>query len=223
MSTQDTNKASEAQAEQVKGKLLDAAEALFAENGFERTSVRDITTGAECNVAAVNYYFGNKENLYIEVFRRVMRMLRDIRVNGINQLMSERGSEVTLDELLTVFAELFIKPLVDQSRGGNLMKLWMREIVDHRLGHRMLIEELVQPVTKAILGALLTVCPNLDKGHAAMSVQSMIAQLSHVSCAHEIFVGAGPDELPLLDINRAVEHIVKFSAAGIRAYAKGQA
>ena len=44
-------------------RLLDAAEALFAERGFEAVSLRDITLEAGANVAAVNYHFGGKENL----------------------------------------------------------------------------------------------------------------------------------------------------------------
>lgn len=51
-------------------RLLDAAEKLFCQRGFEGTSVREITAEAGCNVAAVNYYFGSKEKLYEEMFHR---------------------------------------------------------------------------------------------------------------------------------------------------------
>ena len=44
--------------------ILSAAEVLFAEKGFSYTSIRDITEKADCNLAAVNYYFHGKENLY---------------------------------------------------------------------------------------------------------------------------------------------------------------
>ncbi|UCF00455.1 MAG: helix-turn-helix transcriptional regulator, partial [Planctomycetota bacterium] len=49
-------------------RLLDAAEQLFAQTGFNGTSIRHITTKANSNIAAVNYHFGGKEKLYIEVF-----------------------------------------------------------------------------------------------------------------------------------------------------------
>ena len=52
-----------------KERILDEAEALFAEKGFHAVTVREITRAARCNLAAVNYYFGNKRNLYLEVFR----------------------------------------------------------------------------------------------------------------------------------------------------------
>ena len=45
-------------------RLLSAAEKLFAKNGYDGTSVRDITEAADCNVASVNYYFSGKEKLY---------------------------------------------------------------------------------------------------------------------------------------------------------------
>ena len=56
--------------EQTMRQLLAAAQKLFAEKGFRGTSIRDIVTEAGSNVAAVNYHFGSKENLYREVFRR---------------------------------------------------------------------------------------------------------------------------------------------------------
>ncbi len=51
----------------VQDRLLDAAEQLFSEHGFDGASVRDIAATAGCNIAAVNYYFGSKDKLYTEV------------------------------------------------------------------------------------------------------------------------------------------------------------
>src|SRR5512145_2556330 len=58
-------------------RLLDAAEALFARRGLAGTSVREITEAAGANLAAINYHFRSKENLYIEVFLRRMAQMRD--------------------------------------------------------------------------------------------------------------------------------------------------
>ena len=51
-------------------RILDAAESLFTESGFDATTLRQITGAAEVNLAAVNYHFGSKEELIREVFRR---------------------------------------------------------------------------------------------------------------------------------------------------------
>ena len=61
-----------------KSRILDAAEELFMEHGFEATSLRLITTAANVNLAAVNYHFGSKEELFQAVLtRRLDPMNRD--------------------------------------------------------------------------------------------------------------------------------------------------
>ena len=55
-----------------KERILGAAEELFAQHGFAGTSLRQVTSRADVNIAAVNYHFGSKENLVNEVFRRRM-------------------------------------------------------------------------------------------------------------------------------------------------------
>ena len=48
--------------------IMDSAEALFAENGFAGTSVRDIADKAGVNLAMISYYFGSKEKLLESLF-----------------------------------------------------------------------------------------------------------------------------------------------------------
>ncbi|MHC4640184.1 MAG: TetR/AcrR family transcriptional regulator [Planctomycetota bacterium] len=72
----------------VQDRLLDAAEQLFSEHGFDGASVRDIASAAGCNIAAVNYYFGGKDKLYTEVWRRQLVQMRDTRLKAIEQVMS---------------------------------------------------------------------------------------------------------------------------------------
>lgn len=55
--------------------ILDVAEALFAEQGFDQTSMRAITSGASVNLASVNYHFGTKKNLIQSVFKRYFDVL----------------------------------------------------------------------------------------------------------------------------------------------------
>ncbi|ACK50815.1 transcriptional regulator, TetR family [Methylocella silvestris BL2] len=57
--------------------LLAHAAVAFAENGFERAAVREITRRAAVNQAAINYHFGGKEALYREVLRLAFAALRE--------------------------------------------------------------------------------------------------------------------------------------------------
>jgi len=78
-------------------RLLDAAERLFAEHGFRAASVREITVAAGCNLAAVNYHFGGKLNLYREVFARRLRALRERRIAGVRQSTVETEPIAEMD------------------------------------------------------------------------------------------------------------------------------
>ncbi|MHC4352523.1 MAG: TetR family transcriptional regulator, partial [Planctomycetota bacterium] len=58
MAISQQNSAVDSSAKGVRGRLLDSAEQLFAERGFDGTSIRDLAAAAGCNIASVNYYFG---------------------------------------------------------------------------------------------------------------------------------------------------------------------
>ena len=77
------------------------------------------------------------------------------------------------------------------------------------------------PVTSRLTEALQTICPQLDKRAAGYSILSLVGQLIHALAAKGMFEHSDHPDFPPLDIAEFVEHIVKFSAAGIRAYANG--
>jgi len=88
-------------------RLVEAGETLFCERGFNETSVRDIAASAGCNVASVNYYFGGKDNLYLEVWHRMLASIREARLTSINGVMSG-GGQPQLEDLLRSYANSFL-------------------------------------------------------------------------------------------------------------------
>ncbi len=218
MSAKESDKGIDTRSDPVHEKLLDAAEKLFAEKGFDGTSVRDITAEAKCNVAAVNYHFGGKDNLYTEAFRRKLILLRDVRVTRIDEVMA-RGGETTLEDLLRAFGKAFFEPLVGVSSGPRFIKLWLREMLDQRLPAAMFIEETFRPVLGSLQQALMKVCPGLDEPRAMSAAHAVVAQLAHVLRVHEFWTQE--HDSPEFDLDSALEQVVEFSAAGIRGFAKG--
>ena len=75
-----------------KDRILDAAEALFMEHGFEATSLRAITAAAEVNLAAVNYHFGSKEELFQAMLTRRLDPMNQERVDLLDALEREAGA-----------------------------------------------------------------------------------------------------------------------------------
>ena len=204
----------------VRDRLLDAAEELFCEHGFEGASIRDIAASADCNIASVNYYFGGKEKLYVEVWRRHLVQMRDARLASIDKVMSQNEGKPRLKDLLRSYANAFIEPLVGESKAGRFIKLMAREMIDRHLPQKMFLKEMIMPVMTALQRALVKICPGLEESKARLAILSVVGQLIHTVGAKAMFEQSGKPELAKFDLTEVVDHIVKFSAAGIRAYAK---
>jgi AcrR family transcriptional regulator len=204
----------------VQGRLLDAAEELFCERGYEATSVRDLAAAANCNIASVNYYFGGKDKLYTELWRRYLVVMRDTRIAGIQKVMAQNHGTPSLENLLTSFANAFIEPLVDRSRTQRFAKLMAREMLDQRLPRDMFVTEVIVPTVTAMHQALMKICPQLDPTKVHLIVYSVVAQLVHAVHIRAMFQQTAHPSLPTFDLAQAVDHIVKFSTAGVRAYVK---
>ena len=85
-----------------KNKIIDAAESLFAEQGFNGTSLREITGKAEVNLAAVNYHFGSKKGLVQAVAEKFLVPLCDHVEHALAERLSASDFRVTLEEALEI-------------------------------------------------------------------------------------------------------------------------
>jgi AcrR family transcriptional regulator len=82
--------------------ILQVAEALFSENGFEGTSIRDIATAADVNVAMISYYFGSKEKLFGEMVQNRTAYMREM----IGQLQkTETDPWKKVDAIIDLYSE----------------------------------------------------------------------------------------------------------------------
>jgi AcrR family transcriptional regulator len=220
MAISQGNKAVENAVKGVRDRLLDAAEELFSERGFDGTSVRDLAGAAGCNIASVNYYFGGKEKLYEEVWRRHLVSQRDSRVASIDQVMAASDRTPSLEELLRSFAYAFVGPLVDQRAGRRFIKLMARELINPHLPSDMFGQEVIKPTLTQMQRALKEVCPELDESKVPLVVFSLVGQLIHTIRLKPILQWTDDEVLAMFDPARLIDHIVAFSAAGIRAYAE---
>ena len=205
---------------QTRERLVEAAERLFAQGGFAMTSVRDITAAARCNVAAVNYHFGSKLNLYQEVFRRRLAAMRQQRVASIRDTMARTGNPATLEQLIEAFAGAFLASLMDQRRGHHLIELISRELLDPKLPHELFLSEVVEPVHGELARAMMAATPGLRPGAARVCVISIVGQLLQVAQRLRRAERSAGWEAELPPVPAIVDQIARFSAAGVRACAE---
>jgi AcrR family transcriptional regulator len=201
-------------------RLLDAAVKLFAENGFDATSVRDLTTAAGCNVAAVNYHFGGKDKLYLGAFRRLLQELREQRISSIRSDMAAAGDGATLELFLESFAASFLGPFTQDSRGREMMAFLDREMHNRHLPGDVFVNEMIRPVMEVSVEVLAEVLPALDAETARLCVMSLVGQLIHALKARKMFLSQQENRLIPGDFQAVIRHILRFSAAGFRALAE---
>jgi len=115
-----------------KDRILDAAESLFMEHGFEATSLRSITAAADVNLAAANYHFGSKEELFHAVLTRRLDPMNQERLDLLTAL--ERAAApgpVTCEQILSAMFVPALKLARDRERGGkNFLRLLGRAYAD---------------------------------------------------------------------------------------------
>ena len=139
-------------------RILDHAEILFARDGYQAVSVREITSAARCNLAAVNYHFGNKENLYLEVFRsrwapRAKRIQASFRKSVAAQ------DSLSSKSVVRALAQAFLEgPLSDEERLRH-SQLMIREMTQPTAAFEQVADEVIQPFFKELADKLRSDLP----------------------------------------------------------------
>jgi AcrR family transcriptional regulator len=102
--------------EHTRGAILDAAEALFSERGYEGTSIRDIATGCNVQAAMIGYHYGSKVDLFNAVVGRRAGIINDARRRSLEaQLLVSKKSPLAVDALIL----MYVAPLLEATSHGD--------------------------------------------------------------------------------------------------------
>ena len=201
------------ESDDVKNRILDAAEKLFCEKGFDRTSVRELTAEAECNLAAINYYFGGKEKLYTEMFRRQFEMMIQGHLDTIDRVMAE--PDISLEKLLRVVIEPPIRRAVDNETKGQVLKLLVREVLDQKINPEYVVKDLKEKFFDRLGQTFMELVPGLLEEKITLIVMSFDGVILHPF----LFMDFYQKTFPELTTDGLIDHVVRFVAAAIRGYA----
>lgn len=102
-----------------KTRILDAAEELFIDVGYEGMSLRQITSAAEVNLAAVNYHFGGKEALIQAVLSRRLDQLNTDRLELLSSFETAKGAELTTEHVLVAMFLPALRMAGNKELGGQ--------------------------------------------------------------------------------------------------------
>src|SRR5258706_3945051 len=105
-----------------KARILDAAEQLFMEHGFEATSLRSLTAAAGVNLAAVHYHFGSKEELFQAVLTRRLDPMNVERIKLLERIeLESAGRAPSCEKILFVMLIPALKVARDENPGRKYL------------------------------------------------------------------------------------------------------
>lgn len=197
-----------------KDRILGAAEELFALNGFSGTSLRQVTTRADVNIAAVNYHFGSKENLVNEVFRRRMDDMSAARLSRLAQARSATPGE--LEAVLAAFVEPALALAQDRNGGGAFIRVIARAYAEKNDGLRQFLSEQYGHVLREFARAIAECCPDLSKEQLYWRLDYLSGSLTYAMADFGLIKRpAGTTEAA--HRARAARELIQFAAAGFKA------
>jgi len=198
-----------------KERLLHEAEALFAQKGYHAVSVREITAAADCNLAAVNYHFGNKQNLYLEMFRsrwvpRAIRLQEFFRKS-----LADQGSHSPF-AVVRALAQAFLEgPISDEERQRHY-QLMTRELSQPTEAFDMVAENVMRPFFKELSDMFRPVfSEELGDEGLTLNLLSIFAIVLYFNFARAPVTRITGREYDPDFKARLVEHIIEFTLKGL--------
>jgi AcrR family transcriptional regulator len=196
-------------------KILDAAEALFADKGYNGASTRDITAAANANLGMISYYFGSKEKLFKEVIERRAIPELEERAAAVGRVLSAAGDGVpdladVLRADLDAMFHLRRENAVHRRLAGRLS-------TDPSVEVRRVINEIYSRTAVVFDLALRRACPHLSDEEFYWRFYCLCGAVQYVLAdVGKIQTLAGP-EFDTSDSETALKYVVPFLAARLRA------
>jgi len=178
-------------------RILDAAEELFMQHGFEATSMRQLTAKANANLAAVNYHFGSKDALIEAVFRRRLDPMNAGRIAELDWLEAA-GRPLAPEEIIRAFIGASLRMIEDAKDGGrNFIRLLGRTYTDPQKPIRALIGQLYAPAMERYKVAFERALPKMPRDELIWRMHFMFGTLAYTLAATDtvqLIAGCKPED-----------------------------
>ncbi|GAB3333569.1 TetR/AcrR family transcriptional regulator [Marilutibacter aestuarii] len=196
-----------------KDRILGAAEELFAQFGFTGTSLRQVTSRADVNIAAVNYHFGSKENLVNEVFRRRMDDMSAQRLAALRAAVADAPGE--LEPILAAFVEPALALAQDRHGGASFVRVVARAYAEKNDSLRKFLSDHYGHVLREFAKAISACVPALSKEELYWRLDFLAGALTYAMADFGLIKRpSGVTEAAHRE--RAARELIRFAAAGFK-------
>lgn len=207
-----------------KSKILDTAEELFMEHGFEATSLRLITTAAGVNLAAVNYHFGSKEELFQAVLTRRLDPMNQDRMQLLSTYeTAASGAALTCEKILAAMFIPALRLARDHEQGGkNFLRLLGRAYADPAPFIREFLSSQYREMIARFRAAFSHALPNIPREELSWRLHFVMGALSYTLAGADmlkIISQLHPEEATNDEL--LLKRLAPFLAAGLRSPSPG--
>ena len=198
-------------------RILDAAEALFAERGFAETSLRTITSTANVNLAAVNYHFGSKKALIQAVFVRFLEPFADSLTLRLDDAEAST-KELSLDDLLVLLSKAILSAHGDDvTRTASFMRLLGLAYTQSQRHLRDYLSERYGRVSKRYIDLLRPACPQLSDTdlfwNTHFALGAAVFSLSNYGALEAMLSDDSGEESKIQNV---IKRLLAFISAGVK-------
>ena len=200
---------------ETKRQLLEAAGEVFAEHGYAKATSKEICARAAANIAAVNYHFGGKDELYAAVLQEAHS-----RLISLESMQAAAQTRIDPRTKLRLFLSRIIAEVTQSDHAGWELRVLSREILSRSSMMTALIQNQIAPKAK-LLRALIAEIMDLPADHPAVSrcvisIMGPFLMLLITDRALQRQVAPKLDD----DSEALADHMVTYALAGIDAVAK---
>ncbi len=159
-----------------RARIVEAAEAEFADHGFDGVSVRQIALRADVPVALINYHFGSKEGLYRAIFEMRAPMIVDQRLAGLRLAEMEPDTERKVEMIVkaVLVPNLHMR---STEKNSSYSRILAREVSDPKSHNRKVIAEFFDPIAYKVLDALHRALPDRTIEEVNWGYQAMLGAM----------------------------------------------
>jgi len=154
-------------------RIMKAAERLFAERGYDATSIRAIVAKARVNQAAINYHFDGKDGLYREVLRTAFRALTEQQLEHADEMKA-----MSREAALVEFIRRQLRPLLGRDEYSRHMRILNWETVRPTAVFRKLLSEEAAPFMGLAVELVRRFQPEADQRTLVAAAVWLLGQCS---------------------------------------------
>lgn len=190
--------------------IVVAAGELFAEHGLEGASVRTIAKKAGVHIAAINYHFGSKENLYLETLRYVVLCGGDVRPGWVPLDDARMNSTEGLIEIIHEVVKEHFEAYFSPDHPEWHVKLIFRSFLEPSQPMHVLTEELFKPDQEALRELFHRARPDLTALQTRLWAITLTGQIAmFLFCKAPILTILAKDTYDPEFIEAAARHVAQ--------------